>query len=330
MNIRVAVIGAGTWGTTMASLMASQSDLALWARRPGLADEINERHTNDRYLAGFDLPSQLRATSDINAAVSMADVVIMAVPSHGFRDVMGTAAAHISESCALVSLTKGLERDTLFRMSEIMIELCPGRPVGILTGPNLAKEVMAGYPAAAVVAMADDAAAKLVQSIVMTPKFRVYTGDDVVGAEIAGVVKNVMAIAAGMADGMGFGDNTKATLVTRGLAEMTRLGVALGGRASTFSGLAGMGDLVATCASAQSRNHIVGIELGRGRHIDDIVGDMQMVAEGVKSAPVVVELARRHGVDMPLAEQVVEVVQGRATAAQAVQRLMTRSAKSEV
>ena len=329
MNTRVAVIGAGSWGTTMASLMAPYADVVLWARRSELADEINAHHTNSRYLAGFDLPARLRAHDDIGSTVARAEVVIMAVPSHGFRPIMAAVATHISAGCVLVSLTKGLEGDSLLRMSQIMNELCPGHAVGILTGPNLAKEVMAGFPAAAVVAMANSDAAKAVQRVVMTANFRVYTGDDVVGAEIAGVAKNVMAIAAGMADGMGFGDNTKATLVTRGLAEMTRLGVALGGKASTFSGLAGMGDLVATCASAHSRNHIVGIELGRGRHIDDIVSEMQMVAEGVKSAPVVMELARRHGVDVPLAAQVVEVLQGRATAAQAVHSLMTRSAKSE-
>lgn len=313
----------------MASLISPKNDVTLWARRQALADEINKRCTNERYLAGFALDPSLHATSEMAEAVHSAELIIMAVPSHGFRDVMTMVSNCLTTNAALVSLTKGLERDSLLRMSEVMREVCPGRPTGILTGPNLAKEVMAGQPAAAVVAMDDSDACALVQQVAMTDTFRVYTGDDVIGAEIAGVVKNVMAIAAGMADGMGFGDNTKATLVTRGLAEMARLGVALGGKPATFAGLAGMGDLVATCSSTQSRNHMVGIELGRGRHIDDVVGAMQMVAEGVKSAPVVLELARRHHVDVPLSQQVVEVVQGRATAAQAVHSLMTRSAKSE-
>jgi glycerol-3-phosphate dehydrogenase (NAD(P)+) len=301
----------------------------LWARRPELAEEITARHTNERYLAGFTLPALVEATSDLAEAVAGAQAVVMAVPSHGFRDVMLELAPYVEPSAILVSLTKGLEQSTLMRMSEVMAQVCPGHPVGVLTGPNLAKEVMAGQPAAAVVAMNDVSSAGAAQQLFLTSTFRVYTHTDVIGAEIAGVAKNVMAIAAGISDGMGFGDNTKATLVTRGLAEITRLGMALGGHQATFSGLAGVGDLVATCSSLQSRNHHVGVELGRGRRLADITGEMQMVAEGVKSAPVVLDLARRHGVDVPITEQVVEVVQGRATAATALLRLMTRSAKPE-
>ena len=328
----VAVIGAGSWGTTVAAIAASHEPTVLWARRPELAAAIATGHENPEYLAGYALPETLRATPDLSEAVRDAEVVVMAVPSHGYRAVLAEAAAAIGDAVPILSLTKGIEQDTLMRMTEITNDLLPHhRPdrIGVLSGPNLAGEIMAGQPAATVIAMADDDAATRLQHVFMTPRFRVYTNRDVVGCEAAGALKNVMAIAAGMAHGLGFGDNTLASLITRALAELTRLGRAMGGEPLTFAGLAGMGDLIATCTSAQSRNHQVGFGLGQGRLLDDIVSEMSMVAEGVKSTSGVLALAARYGVEMPIAEQVGRVLYEGKHPAVAVAELMTRVAKPE-
>lgn len=329
-EIRLAVIGAGSWGTTVAALACANTPTLLWARRAELADQINSTRANPDYLPDFELPGELRATSSLAETVSTADVVVMAVPSHGFREVAAEAAEHIRPWVPVVSLSKGLERSTLKRMSEVAADEMPGHPVAVLTGPNLAKEIMAGQPAASVVAIDDDTIATELQRIFSRPTMRVYTNPDVTGCEVAGVVKNVIAIASGMAEGMGFGDNTRATLITRGLAEMARLGVEMGGDPLTFSGLAGMGDLIATCSSGHSRNNSVGFALGQGTSIEDIVGSMNMVAEGVKSSPSVLDLARRYGVEMPITEQVVAVCHEGRPAREALARLMQRDRKSEL
>jgi len=323
------VVGAGSWGTTVASLVAHNAETTLWARRDDLVDEINSRHTNSAYLPSATLPDTLRASSDLDALIAVADVVAMAVPSQGFRDVAARVANSIGATTPVVSLSKGLERSTLMRMSQVLEESMPGRPVAVLSGPNLAREILAGQPAASVIACADDAVATTLQQLFSRPTFRLYTNPDVVGCEIGGVVKNVIAIASGIAQGFGFGDNTKATLVTRGLAEMNRLGVAMGANPLTFAGLAGMGDIMATCASMQSRNTQVGVRLGKGESIADIVASMNMVAEGVKSSAVVVDLARKLGVEMPIAEQVARVCDGTQSAADALRALMSRSSRSE-
>ena len=328
--MRVAVIGAGSWGTTVASLACRNVETILWARRPELAEQITKEHENGTYLAGYPLPEGLRATSSIEEAVHDADVVVMGVPSHGFRDVLEEVSPHLRAWVPIVSLSKGLEQGTRKRMSEVVNDVVPDHPAGVLTGPNLAKEILAGHPAASVVAMADDRVAVALQEVFTTDTFRVYTNPDIVGCEIAGALKNVMAIAAGMVDGMGFGDNTRAALITRGLAELTRLGVAMGGDPITFSGLAGMGDLVATCISTQSRNHHVGEQLGKGRQLDEIITEMKMVAEGVKSSRVVLELAEEHAVEMPIAEQVAAVCHEGRSAADATIALMHRQAKPEM
>jgi glycerol-3-phosphate dehydrogenase (NAD(P)+) len=254
----------------------------------------------------------------------------MGVPSHGFRDVLTAAHPHCPDGAPIVSLTKGVEQGTLARMTQVIADVCPGHPAGVLSGPNLAKEIMAGYPAATVVAFEDDAIARMLQELFSTDAFRVYTNTDVVGCEVGGALKNVMAIAAGIADGMRFGDNTKAALITRGLAELARLGIALGGEPLTFSGLAGMGDLIATCISPQSRNRHVGVELGKGRNLDEIVEEMKMVAEGVKTSRAVVDLAAQHDVEMPIAEQVVAVLYEGKHAADLVPALMQRQQKAEL
>ena len=303
MNIRVAVIGAGSWGTTVAHLAAHNVPTVVWARSPEVAAAINEQHQNPRYLAGYDLHPDLTATDDLAAAVGSADVLVMGVPSHGFRATLGDVKPHLRAWVPVVSLSKGLEQGSRLRMTQVIDEVLPGHPFGVLTGPNLAKEILAGDAAAAVIAMSDPGIGEELQRVFMSNLFRVYLNDDVVGSELAGALKNVMALAAGMADGLGTGDNTRAAVITRGLAELTRLGVAMGGRAETFAGLAGMGDLVATCISTQSRNRHVGEQLGKGRSLDEIIEEMHMVAEGVKTTKVVMELARDYDVYMPIAEQ---------------------------
>ena len=331
MNVRVAVIGGGSWGTTVAHLCAHNTATVLYARDPAVAERVNTTGENSRYLPGRRLHPDLRATSDIAEAAGGADAVVMGVPSHGFRDTLRQLRPHIGDRTPVVSLTKGLEAQTRKRMTEVLADELPGRPAGVLTGPNLAKEILAGHAAAAVLAMAptDAPTAEMLRDVLCANDFRVYTNTDVVGAEIAGATKNVIALAAGIADGFGSGDNTRATLITRGLAEVTRLGVALGGEPLTFAGLAGIGDIVATCVSAQSRNRHVGERLGRGETIDEIVASMDQVAEGVKSTPVVASLARSLAVDMPITEEVRAVIEDGRTAAAAYRALLDRPLTSE-
>lgn len=327
---RVAVIGAGTWGTTLASLVANNAPTVLWARREELVAEMRRTRRNETYLPGIDLHPELRFSSDFADTLTDADAVIVAVPSGGFRDVARVMAPYVGHGVPLVSVTKGLERGTGRRMSEVLADVMPERPVAALSGPNLAREIAEGQPAASVVACADDEVARRLQGLFARPTFRVYTNDDLVGCEIGGVVKNVLAIATGIAHGMGFGDNTRATLITRGLAEMSRLGVALGADVLTFSGLAGVGDVVATCSSMQSRNTSVGVRLGEGASLADAIASTgQMVAEGVRSAAAIVALGRKVAVEMPICEAVADVCDGRVVASEAMIRLMTRANKSE-
>ena len=330
MTMRVAVVGAGSWGTTVACIASRNCPTTLWARREDLADEINTEHTNERYLPGFSLPHHVEGSSSLEETVERADVVVMAVPSHGFRDVLAEAVPYIRPWVPLLSLSKGIEQGTLLRMTEVINELLPEHPAGALTGPNLAKEIMAGQPAAGVIAMADERIADGLQPVFASPSFRVYTNADIVGCEIAGALKNVMAIAAGMAAGLGFGDNTKAMLMTRGLSELTRLGVAMGGEPLTFGGLAGMGDLFATCMSPYSRNQQVGYLLGQGQKIDEIIAGMDMVAEGVKTSKVVGELSAKVGVEMPIAEQVEAVCHHGVSVGDALASLMQRPSGREL
>lgn len=324
MDINVAVIGAGSWGSTVASIAAGNTPTLLWARRPELADAVNETRENPDYLAGFQLHPRLRATADLEEAVRFADVLVMGVPSQGFRTTLEEIRPHLRPWVPVVSLAKGLEIGSRLRMSELIQEILPGHPVGVLTGPNLAKEILAGHAAATVIAMDDENVARALQRIFAGELFRVYTNEDVVGCEMGGVLKNVIAIASGMADGLGAGDNTRAAVITRGLAEVTRLGVAVGGRAETFAGLAGMGDLIATCISPQSRNRHVGERLGRGESIDEVIAAMKMVAEGVETSKVVMELADEHDVDMPIAREVHGVCHLGRTAPDAYAGLLSR------
>jgi len=329
MRLRIGVLGAGSWGTTVATLASHNAPTTLWARRPELADEINANHVNERYLPGFPLPEDLPATASVEEAVRDSDVVVVGVPSHGFRSVMEEAKRYVRPWVPIISLAKGLEEDTHLRMTEVIAQVLPGHPLGVLTGPNLSKEIMSGFAAASVIAMEDAAMAKRLQDVFKSGLFRIYTNHDVIGCELGGALKNVIAIASGMGDGMGVGDNTRAAVITRGLAELTRLGVAMGGEPQTLAGLAGMGDLVATCTSHQSRNRYVGEQLGRGKKISEIVADMHMVAEGVKASRVVMELARRHEIDMPIAHEVYGAIYEGRSARQAYRGLIRYRPGSE-
>ncbi|HVL80243.1 MAG TPA: NAD(P)H-dependent glycerol-3-phosphate dehydrogenase [Actinomycetota bacterium] len=325
---KVACIGAGSWGTTVAGLIVSNGvDALLWCRRPELAEQINSLHINEDYLPGLRLPDGLRASADIEEVASGADVIVMGVPSHGWRTTLAQIRPHLRGVDAVVSLTKGLEEDRNVRMSQVLAEECPDLPpdrYAILSGPNIAREIARREPAAAVLACADQDRAERLQRIFHQPYFRTYTNTDVVGSELGGAIKNIVAIAAGMVDTMGFGDNARAALMTRGLAELTRLGVKLGGQPLTFSGLAGVGDMIVTCISKYSRNRRVGKELGKGRKIADITAEMKMVAEGVKTSRPILELGRQVDAWMPITEGVVSVLYEGVTPQQMVVDMLSR------
>jgi len=329
MNLDAALLGGGSWGPTVASLIARNAPVTLWARDQATVDEINNEHSNSKYLPGARLNSKLVATSSIEQAVAHCDVLVMGVPSQHFRSVLEQAREHIRPWVPVISLTKGLELSTRMRMTEVIREVLPGHPVGVLTGPNLAREIIVGQAAAGVIAMEDEIIVRELQQLFHSGLFRVYTNTDLIGCELGGVLKNIIAIAVGMGDGQGAGDNTRSALITRGLAEIVRLGVAMGGRPETFSGLAGMGDLIATCTSAQSRNHHVGFELGKGRSLEEIIREMVMVAEGVKSAPTVAALGEQYGVEMPITGDVLSVLKGERTPRQAFRGLLKSTVGAE-
>jgi len=322
--MKVAVLGAGSWGTTLASLLAEGNDTILWARDAEVADEITRHGRNPTYLPGVELCPSLRATVDLQGALDAAEMVVLAVPSRYFRSVVELARPDLPADADLISVTKGIELETGFRMSEVVLDVVDHDPdrVCVLSGPNLAKEVAAGQPSATVLACGDAAQAERLRHAITTESFRVFTNQDVIGCEVGGAVKNVIAIAAGIGDGLGYGWNTKAALITRGLAEIERLGGALGAQRITFLGLAGNGDLTATCASPQSRNRHVGEELGKGRSLGDITADMMMVAEGVTSTPAIAALAQRLGVPMPITRKVDAVLSGSLSPVEAVHQLM--------
>ncbi|UJB44174.1 NAD(P)H-dependent glycerol-3-phosphate dehydrogenase [Streptomyces sp. A1-5] len=329
---RCAVFGTGSWGTAFAMVLADAGcEVTLWGRRATLVDAINTGRTNPDYLPGVELPAGVRATTDPAEAARGADFTVLAVPSQTLRANLAEWAPLLPSDTVLVSLMKGVELGTAKRMSEVIEEVAkvPAERVAVLTGPNLAKEVAARQPAAAVVACVDESVAQRLQTACHTAYFRPYTNTDVVGCELGGAVKNVIALAVGIATGMGLGDNAKASLITRGLAETTRLGLAMGADAHTFAGLAGMGDLVATCSSPLSRNNTFGTNLGRGMSLAETIAVTKQTAEGVKSCESVLDLARRHGVDMPLTETVVEIVHEGKPPLVALKELMSRSAKPE-
>jgi glycerol-3-phosphate dehydrogenase (NAD(P)+) len=308
--MNVTVLGAGSWGTTVASLSTATNPTVLWARNPAVAEEITTNHTNSTYLPSVTLPRRLRSTADLEEAVRPADVLIVGVPSKGFRATVEQVGRWIRPWIPVVSLTKGIEQGSLLRMTQVIEELLPGHPAAALSGPNLAREIMAGQAAASVIATEDLGVASALQDVLQHKLFRVYRNHDVIGCEIGGAMKNVIAIAAGIGEGLGVGDNTRAAVMTRGLAELTRLGVAMGAEPQTLAGLAGMGDLVATCMSPYSRNRMVGEMLGRGKPLDQILAEMQMVAEGVGTAKTALSLAEHFDVDLPICHEIHKVVTG--------------------
>jgi glycerol-3-phosphate dehydrogenase (NAD(P)+) len=332
--MRVAVIGAGGWGTAL-SIAAARAgrEVRLWSRNASLAEEINARRVNSAYLEGHEVPEGVRATPDAGEALRGAGMVILAAPSHATRGLLERLRGEFEPGAVVVSATKGVEDETGRRISEVVSEVL-GRDSAsrfvCLSGPSFAREVAAGQPTAVVAASADEALGRVVQQALSAGNFRVYTNPDVVGTELGGASKNVMALAAGMVAGLGLGTNSVAALVTRGLAEMTRLALAEGARLETLMGLAGLGDLVLTCTGSLSRNRHVGQELGRGRTLDDVLAGMREVAEGVRTARAIRLLAARRGVEMPITEEVYAVLYEGKPARAAVESLMMRPLKNEV
>ena len=329
---RVAVMGAGSWGTAFALVLADAgNDVHLWGRRTELCEAIESTHENPDYLPGIALPATIRASSDPATVLADADVVVLAVPSQQLRANLTAWGDAIGADAVLVSLMKGIELGTHLRMSEVIAEVTGAGPerIAVITGPNLAKEIASREPAASVIACADESVAQRLQALTHTETFRPYTDTDVVGAELGGAVKNVIALAVGVCVGLGFGDNSKASVITRGLAETARLGRAMGADAMTFLGLAGLGDLVATCSSPLSRNRTFGEKLGLGLSIEEVMGGTRQVAEGVKSCQSISELAAMHGVDMPITEHVAALIAGELKPDELVRRLISREAKGE-
>lgn len=334
MSTRAAVIGAGSWGTALANLLAKKgTETVLWSFEPDVADAINHEHRNPRYLEGVELAPSLRATGEMEEALRGAELVVSVSPSHVVRKVMGDAARHVEPGALVVSASKGIENESLMTMDEVLAEVLPrelNAGCAFLSGPSFALEVGMEDPTAVTIAAASEEVARRAQEAFQTRYFRVYTSTDVRGVELGGSLKNVIAIAAGVVDGLGFGNNSRAALITRGLAEITRLGVAAGADPRTFAGLAGMGDLILTCTGALSRNRSVGVELGRGRSLDDILGGMVMVAEGVRTAKSAHDMARKMGIEMPIVDAMHAILFGGLDPREAVTTLMLREPKAEV
>ncbi|MCX7831787.1 MAG: NAD(P)H-dependent glycerol-3-phosphate dehydrogenase [Actinobacteria bacterium] len=331
--MKIAIIGAGSWGTTLASLLSEIVDeVVLWARRKEIAEEINAYRSNSTYLPGVRLPEKIIATDSLKIAISNADLVIMAVPSKHFREVCNSMVPYVDRNTNFLSVTKGIEADSLLRMSEIISEVfgVSNSSIAVLSGPNHAEEVIKRIPTATVVASENMKLAEELQKILMRDYFRVYTHNDVVGVELAGTMKNVIAIAVGISDGLGYGDNTRATLITRGLAEMVRLGKKMGANPLTFLGLSGIGDLIATATSRHSRNRNFGEEVGKGRKIEEILSSTKMFVEGVVNARSVLQLSEKYGVEMPIVGEVYRIIYERKSPRESVNSLMLRAPKPEI
>lgn len=329
----IAVIGAGNWGTALSLTLAKLGHtVSLWAYEREVVESIRTRHENELFMPGVQLPESVAATNDLAEALDGAEIVLTVTPSHVCRSLYQQVLSHLSPKMIFVSATKGLDTERLMRMSEIIRSVVGPKfspRLAVLSGPSFAREVARGEPTAIVVASEDREAAQWVQQEFSSKTLRLYTSSDVVGVELGGAVKNVIAIAAGVVEGLGLGHNPTAALITRGLAEMTRLACACGARRETLAGLAGMGDLVLTCTGDLSRNRMVGIELGKGRKLADIVGSMRMVAEGVKTTQATVALAAKHGVEMPITQQVNRVLEGLVSPREAIRELMERTLKEE-
>jgi glycerol-3-phosphate dehydrogenase (NAD(P)+) len=329
----LAVIGAGSWGTTLANLLADKGErVHLWVRDPEQAERIARERTNTLYLPGFPVHATIRPTADFREVVQEADVFVSVVPSHATRAIWRVLGPLLPPRALVVSATKGIEAESLLTMSGVLRDTIPAEKearIAVLSGPSFAREVSQKTPTAVVTAATDRVVAEAVQTLFKTPEFRVYTTTDVLGVELGGALKNVMALAAGVCDGLQFGYNARAALITRGLAEITQLGIAMGAKAPTFAGLSGMGDLVLTCTGDLSRNHAVGVQLGQGKKLQEILQDMRMVAEGVTTAGSAVALGYTYQVEMPIAERIHALLHGHMTPQDAVTTLMTRALKQE-
>lgn len=331
--MKLTVVGAGAFGTAMAAVAArSGHEVTLWAHDPRVAEAVRERRSNEVYLPQIPLDEAVRATSELAVAVAFSDVMMMAVPSHHYRSVLQQMKPHVKRDVRVVSATKGIENETLQRMSQVATDVLGSSlsAFAALSGPTFALETARGDPTVAVVASANLEFAEEVQRLLSSATFRLYHSQDLVGVELAGSLKNVIAIAAGVLEGLGLGSNTNAALVTRGLHEITKLGVALGGRPETFAGLAGMGDLVLTCTGALSRNRTLGVALGRGKSLATVLGETRTVAEGVKTSKAAKQLAERHGIEMPITAEMYQVLYENESPRTALQRLMSRSLKAEI
>ncbi|HST06928.1 MAG TPA: NAD(P)H-dependent glycerol-3-phosphate dehydrogenase [Gemmatimonadaceae bacterium] len=329
--MRCAVVGAGAWGTALSDLLARNGhEVRLWAYESDVVESVNGKHENARFLAGYQLSPTVKAVGDLGQAVEDTELVAIATPSHALRRIVNAAAGALPRTAPVVVATKGIDKGSLCLMTEVVEQELPGATVVALSGPSFAVEVIGRQPTAVVVASSREEAAEAAQLAFSSPYFRTYTHTDVIGVELGGALKNVMAVATGIAEGLGLGFNARAALITRGLAEMTRLGVALGAEQSTFAGLAGLGDLVLTCTGSLSRNRAVGVEVGKGRKLDDVLKDRETVAEGVVTAQSARELAAREGVEMPIVDTVNRVLFEGQSARSAIGELMTRELRAEV
>ena len=333
MSSSITLFGAGSWGTALAvHLAAAGRDVTLWARRPEAVEQMRRTRSNPRYLPDLRIPEAVKLTSDLEAAAKASSIWAVAVPSQSLRSVAERLRAHTGELDVLVSLAKGIENDTLMTMSQVLGDVLPDVPddrIGVLYGPSHAEEVAEGRPTTVVAAAPDEAVAERIQDAFMTKGLRVYVNTDVIGVEIGGSAKNVLAIAAGISDGVGYGDNAKAAIITRGLAEIRRLGIAMGARPQTFGGLAGIGDLVVTCMSQHSRNRHLGEQIGQGTTLDEVLEQMDMVAEGVRTTQSIHDLAQHYDLEMPITEAVYAVLFENERPREMGMELMTRSAKRE-
>lgn len=327
---KICVLGGGSWGTALAILLGNKNNnVSIWVRDKAQFQDINKERENRKYLPNIPIPDEVDVTNDISESLHRAELVILAVPSHGVRDTLNKSKGLFSKDQIIVNVAKGIENDTLLRVSEIVGEILPNNPYVVLSGPSHAEEVARNLPTTVVSASKDKKVAKYVQDIFMTPYFRVYTNPDVVGVELGGALKNVIALGAGISDGLGYGDNTKAAIMTRGIIEISRLGEKLGANPRTFSGLSGIGDLIVTCTSMHSRNRRAGILIGQGESLDEVIEKIGMIVEGVKTTKSAYELAKKHNVIMPITSEIYNVLYNKGDVKESVYNLMLRDKKTE-
>lgn len=329
--MKAGIMGAGSWGTAIACHLGKKGyDVSIWDRNEQLISDINRTKTNERYLSGVVIPENVSGTNEIDKCVENTEIIVIAVPSQGVRDVCTRLKGHINENQYFVSLAKGIENGTLKRVSEVIFEFFPKNPIGIISGPSHAEEVSRDIPTTVVSSSVSLEVAEYLQDVFITPSFRVYTNPDIIGVELGAAIKNVIALAAGISDGLGYGDNTKAALMTRGIAEIARLGIAMGAEPLTFAGLSGIGDLIVTCTSNHSRNRRAGILIGKGMSVEEAVKEVKMVVEGITTTKSVYELSKKLDIDMPINSQLYEVLFEGKEPAGAVQELMMRNKRHEI